>query len=569
MRWSLKKCVFAMGMAGLLHVDGICQLAPLSVQVQDTTPEVASDLGWAVAAGDINGDGYADAVIGAIHSDAGVLLDAGRVLVRFGPAFTAELSLTAPVPQANADFGTAVACGDLDGDGFAEVIVGSPDETVAALLDMGRVYVFHGPALTTVTAINMPLGTISADFGRSLALGDVTGDSQLDLVIGAPEANVAGVLAGKVFVFDGPTLALVSTLSHPAPSVGDQFGWAVAAGDTDGDGAAEVIVGIPNEQSGGLIESGAVAVYSAPALASWVILTEPVPELSAEFGRTVAAGDLNGDGLADLAVGVTDARPLGIVDAGEVVVFLGPTFAAPVNLTEPVMERGADFGSALAIADADGDGTGDLLVGAEDATSDGEPDAGRAYLFHGPALSVVTELIPDVIHNGDDFGFSAAFGDFNDDGLMDFLVGAKGGEVIGPADEGRAFALIWQNDLGLSATALSASLGGTINFSLAGGAANSSAGYALLASHLGNSPCFQLAQVCIPIAYDPLLTNLFLTVVPGALGTLNAAGNGSAFLPIPAGVLPGGTVGLRLTWAWVNRDTRAYASRPVVFEITP
>jgi hypothetical protein len=129
--------------------------------------------------------------------------------------------------------------------------------------------------------------------------------------------------------------------------------------------------------------------------------------------------------------------------------------------------------------------------------------------------------------------------------------------------------MFWQHDLGLSAVTLSVAAGGVIDFSLAGGAGNAGAGYALLGSSLGNSPCLQLPNVCIPIAFDPLLTNFLLSVVPGALGTLDGAGDGAAFLPIPPGALPGGVVGFQFTWAWVNRDTRAYASHSVVFEITP
>ena len=549
------------------------QLAPLSIDLHEAIPEDFSELGFAVAAGDINGDGYDDAVLGVPEADAGVLINTGRILVRFGPAFADSTTILPPAPQASSDFGSALACGDIDGDGFADVIAGAPDESVGITSDVGRAYVFYGPSLTTSAPIDLPGLAASSDFGRAVALGDINGDGNLDIFVGAPEAPVSGQTAGIVAsAFDGVTLALITTRSNPAPNSGDQFGIALATTDVNGDGTTDLIVGEPNGSVGALVEAGRVHVYQGPGLIASAILNEPVPQQSAELGRALAAGDINGDGFGDFAAGVADGQPLGVVDAGEVIVFFGPGFST-VQLREPTIEMGADFGSALAIGDVNGDGNDDLVVGAEDATGDSsagaKSDAGEAFVFYGPTLTTNEQLVPVVVHDDDDFGFSATMGDFNNDGLADPLIGAKDGEVTGILDQGRAFAFLAQEDFGLSTVTLSASAGGLVSMTLAGGVGNGLRPYAMLGTPLGSSPGFQNGSVNVPINVHPTITPILLTAIPNAIGVLDAAGNKTLAIGAPPGVLPAGAAGLQFTFAWITTDVFNYASYPIVFQIVP
>lgn len=571
---TLHPRALTLALAALFAPASGAQLAPLTVDLHENVPEFGADLGFAVAAGDINGDGYDDAVLGAPHADVGAAIDAGRVVVRFGPSFTSQQILSAPIPQASAEFGYAVACGDINGDGRCDVVVGAPTETVGLLGDVGRVYIYLGPALTTVTTLDMPAGSAAADFGQALAIGDVVGDGTNDLVVGAPEAQVAGATAGRTLVFTGPAFGLAATVSSPAPGAGRQFGWTVATANIDGTGKADVIVGEPNAPVGALVEAGKAYVYlsSGVALTLSATLTEPTPELSAEFGRTLATGDINNDGFGDIAANVADGAPLSAVDAGEVFVFFGPALGAPTQLREPVLEPGADFGWSLAIGDVNGDGFGDVVIGAQDSTADNatqtHPDSGEAFLFFGPGLGTSQQLIPSVIHTDDDFGHSAATGDFNGDGLHDPLIGAKDGEVTGIADQGRAFAFVWQTNFGTTSMGLSAANGGLNTLMLDGGIARAGRPYAMLGGSLGSSPGFHNGQVQVPVNIDPLLLPILLTL-PGAIGTLDGTGKANAFIGAPPGVIPPAAIGLRLTFAWITTDVFNFASLPVVIEVTP
>lgn len=546
------------------------QLPPLSWSVHESIVDPGADAGWALAAGDVNGDGYADAIVGAPHGDLGLVVDVGRVLVRFGPAFVIEQSLLAPAPQTSADFGYAVACGDVNGDGYADVLVGEPDTQIGLTLDVGRAYVFFGPTLTTSVTLNQPIAQAGADFGQAVAIADVTGDGIGDAIVGAPEAKLGAVTSGQVYVYAGPTFALTATVDDPNAAAGAHFGWSLAAGDTDADGKQDLVVGIPDGSVGASIEAGRIRVFKGPSLTTSLLVIEPTPEVGANYGTTVACGDVNGDGRADIATGIPDAKALGVNDSGEAAVAFGPTFTSQIVVREPTVELGADFGACVALGDVNGDGLADLCVGVSDATAATLADAGEAFLFLGPNLTTVSSLVPEPINLGDDFGYAAAMGDFNGDGLMDPIVGAKDGVPTGANHVGRAFAFLQQANFGLSTLQLSGAAGGLVTMSLKRSAADANRPYAVLGTIGGDSPCFPIGSVCLPIAIHPVITPFLLTpgVVPGSIGALDANGAASAFVFAPAGVAAP-AVGLKFTFAWLVVDDYDFASRPVVFEIAP
>lgn len=568
MNWS-SPVTFVLGAAALCGVAQ-AQLAPLSWSVHETVTDPGADAGWSVATGDVNGDGYADAIVGAPHGDPGLVVDAGRVLVRFGPAFVAEQTLVAPAAQMSADFGYAVACGDVNGDGFADVLVGEPDTQIGLALDVGRAYVFFGPTLTTSVTLNQPVAQAGADFGQAVAIADLTGDGIGDAIVGAPEAKLGAVTSGQVYVYAGPTLGTVTTVNDPNAAAGAHFGWSVAAGDTDADGKQDLVVGIPDGAVGASIEAGRIRVFLGPGLATSILVVEPTTEVGANYGTTVACGDVNGDGRADIATGIPDAKALGINDSGEAAVAFGPTFTSQIVVREPSVELGADFGASVALGDTNGDGFADLCVGASDATAATLTDAGEAFLFLGPGLTAASNLVPEPINLGDDYGYSAAMGDFNGDGLMDPIVGAKDGVPVGANHVGRAFAFIEHTNFGLSTLQLSGSAGGLVTMNLKRSAADAGRPYAVLGTIGGDSPCFPIGSVCLPIAIHPVITPFLLTpgVVPNSIGVLDATGGAAAFVFAPAGVAAP-AVGLKFTFAWLVVDDYDFASRPVVFEIAP
>jgi hypothetical protein len=335
------------------------------------------------SAGDVNGDGFADVIVGA--GNAASLR--GRAYVYFGSAAglsrTAATTLTGPSTPGS-EFGISVAsAGDVNRDGYADVLVGADRDAFGA----GRVYLYLGSASglsTTPVATLAGSGDSSGYFGNAVAsAGDVNADGYADVVIGA-RGEMFGT--GRVYLYLGSSSGLATTpavtLTGLDGSTGN-FGSAVAGvGDVDGDGRSDVIASAPNGGSGG-------NVYVFLGTSTGIVATPSrvlsrASGSSSSFAESIAgAGDVNGDGYGDVLVGVL-ASGFG---NDEVLVFFGGAAGLSTTAGSIVFSpdgSGQYFGTASASAgDVDRDGFADVIVGEWRVNS-----AGRAFVFHGSASGV-------------------------------------------------------------------------------------------------------------------------------------------------------------------------------------
>lgn len=397
------------------------------------------------SAGDINGDGFGDVIVGAWTSDANGG-DAGRAYIYLGgatPNAAPWLVLTGEVAGDN--FGTSVASvGDVNGDGHPDVAVGAWGSNAAGL-DAGRAYVFFGGPTMDALADRTFTGQAANDrFGVSVsAAGDVNGDGFADVVVGAFGNDAGGTNAGRAYVyFGGPFADNVAdwTLTGEAPF--DHFGWVAAgAGDVNADGFADVIVGAYQNDAGGT-DAGRAYLYfgglNPNTVPDQLFTGGPDGE---RFGVGVSkAGDVNGDGYADLIVGA-DSNPSNGSHSGRAYVFYGgPLLDAVADKTLSGDRPDGYFGSTVATArDVNGDGFDDLLVGAWE-TGTTVADAGNVYLFlGGPSMSGVPAQVYSGEGGGDHFGNRAtSAGDFDGDGHLDIITGAYFNDAY-DSDAGRAY----------------------------------------------------------------------------------------------------------------------------------
>ncbi|MDP2317239.1 MAG: MopE-related protein [Pseudomonadota bacterium] len=336
--------------------------------------------------------------------------------------------------------GTSLASpGDLDGDGLDDLLVGAPGVDDGAM-GAGAVYLFGGPVTGTSTADadQTWLGEAENDnVGGAMVAGDFDGDGLQDLVFGAPYESSAGALAGAVYLLLGPAVG-GSLSSADARYLGadadDYAGISLAASpDSDGDGDEELAVGASREtlESGG---AGAVYVFDTTPLGTGAVADAPGLLVGATngdfFGRALVAGDMDGDGLGDLAVGAygDDGATL---NGGAVYLYLGPIGGRVETAGADGVRYGlgsSDFaGYALAVGDTDADGYDDLVVGAS-GNDDGGANAGAAYVVRGPMLG--TSFVDDdatlLGEPRDGAGLALAVGDLDDDGFDDVAVSSEG-----------------------------------------------------------------------------------------------------------------------------------------------
>ena len=335
------------------------------------------------AAGDINGDGFEDLVVGARDSNVGGLIDAGEAFVYWGPGYTVSTTLTDLVPEANARFGHWVDCGDFDGDGYDDVAISAPWASVAGMPKVGSVTVFYGPSLGPAATFPNPFPQGEDRFGYRVCAEDLDLDGFCDLAVAHPfrwSSPTANDKVGAVSVLFGPFFSNTILIPNPTPTTNALMGADLAVADLDDDGFADLVIGAEFDAAGGLVGQGSVIVSNGPGFTTTTHVYSPAPTTDAGFGGGVDVGDFNGDDQLDIFVSEFYYDTSGVLNAGRCHVLLGPSFAGGYVFEEPVKSVNAQFGRRVRAGDLDGDGCDEIIIGVPQSNGSGVGKAGAIYI---------------------------------------------------------------------------------------------------------------------------------------------------------------------------------------------
>ena len=344
--------------------------------------------------GDVNGDGYADALIGAEGYNA----NNGGMFIFYGGS-TGIANLAAPnaiVGGTGGTFARRIVTGDFNGDGYSDALVGAEG--------VGNAYIFHGGAsgitAATVAGANTTLTGEGGNFTTGLAVGDINGDGYSDALVGAWLYNANN---GRAYVFHGSASGVASIGAAAAPTridgVGtERAGAGVHAADFNNDGFDDLIVASTFHASIGRIGIffGASSGIAPQAMPGNINIVGESPGSNSEFGSSLESADLNGDGLVDLVVSAYVYPP---TSTGKTYVFYNANGYLPSGTSNLLAARAYlgestsnNFGGTIRGADLNGDGYAELYVGAPNFSA----SQGKVYQYLGnsglPAASTLTIL---------------------------------------------------------------------------------------------------------------------------------------------------------------------------------
>ncbi|WP_031482879.1 FG-GAP-like repeat-containing protein [Streptomyces bicolor] len=422
--------------------------ATLTTGLLSALPATTASAAPSGLAGDFNGDGYRDVAIAAPLAKIAGKSNAGYVAVVYGTAsgldtgkrqiISQDTSGIPGVPESSDNFGERLTTGDLDGDGYSDLVVGVPGEQIGSTDDSGALTVIWGGStgLKTATDISSPLPENRNALGWSVATGDFDGDGDTDLAatnLAFPELNV----------FKGPFTRTGAATELVGIDTMEQTGInadKLVAGDVTGDGKSDLLVMGQEEITDGYRTRSVLYKGSASGLTAG-------SKVAGGYDAVIA--DVDKDGYGDIVTGnfmekSTDEPNGGL--GGAVTVTYGAagglSTRTPVRITQDTAgvpgasEKNDAFGWSLSAGDTNGDGYTDIAVGVANEDLSGKADAGSVVVLRGSASGLTgsgsksfsqdTSGVPGTAESYDYYGHSVFLTDANKDGRAELISGARG-----------------------------------------------------------------------------------------------------------------------------------------------
>jgi FG-GAP repeat protein len=477
--------------------------------------------------GDVDGDGIRDMAIGAPEARNGFIRDCGAVYVYSGASGT--LLWIAYGPEEYTYLGrTVAAVGDINGDGIDDVSSGAYFASPSGLYGAGTAYVYSG--LNGAILLQIDGTEENQNLGKAIAdAGDIDGDGLPDLILGVPNADPGGVYnAGWTLVCSGADGSVLYRFE--GSNRRERMGAYVAGcGDIDGDLVPDILCSIPF--FGG--ELGKAIVYSG---ATGLMIWEFVGSGQELLGTSLAGGhDVDLDGVPDLLLGAMKAKVGSEFTVGTVYLRSGAT--GDLLQQWDGYEAGSHFGSSVDfLGDIDGDGVAEILVGAPEETALGVDSAGKVHVYSGASGAL--------LHSFDGPGefasagvVVAALGDLNGDGVDEIGYGAPNDSPNGMDRAGSAMVHGFSPILALESATISVSSGETVEVYIDFPESEAGSNYAALVSSTGDSVSI-IGGIKVPLTMDAMVQRGLQgrppSILLNAYGILDGNGDATAlYLPAP------------------------------------
>ena len=414
----------------------LLELVQQRQQTESTVPDMIfggdpnSSFGVRTACGDVDGDGYDDILIGAPRYNN----KQGRVCLFYGgPDMdnTADLILDG---QNEGDvFGNGIACGDIDNDGYEDIIIAASYFSE----ERGCAYLYWGSDRNSMNAKPDKIFAGEAEKGSEFgacypAVYDIDNDGYDDIILGASRSFY---LRGRAYLYYGNTKELMDTsadLIFTAENPEYYFGCAISCGDVDNDGYGDIVIGSHSKQ-------GRTYLYYGGSKSNMDAKADVIFKAQSEgndfFGCGIVCVDQNRDGYDDIVIGAYGYND----KQGRAYLFQGNSkrsLDADPDMVFDGEVEGSNYGFQEVCGDIDGDKVNDIVIGAYCYRQ----QVGRVYVYWGKELSA-PDPKPGRILTGenpnDQFGFGLACGDVNNDGFDDLVIGAYGYKA--GAKQGRAY----------------------------------------------------------------------------------------------------------------------------------